>query len=87
MLVSALPVLVSALLVLVSVLLAFVSALLVLVSALLVPVSACKVTQIGKVCFPLHMQTLEKTQRQHKGNFLPQLIGGVQDPENAQGPC
>ena len=69
MLVSALLVLISSLLVLVNALLVLISALLVLASALLVPVSACKVTQIGKVCFPFHMQpfwivptgTLEET--------------------------
>ena len=48
--------LVSALLVLLDAWLVLVSALLVLASALLVPVSACKVFQIGKVDFPLHMQ-------------------------------
>ena len=52
---------VSALLVLVHALLVLVSALLVLASALLVPVSPCKVTQIGKVGFPFHMQPLPET--------------------------
>ena len=58
MFVNSLLVLCGALLMLLNALLVLVGALLVFVSALLV--NACKVTNIGKQCFAIHMQPLWK---------------------------